>query len=221
MLSLSFLRAWAADPLQVGAIAPSSGALAAAITARLTPESAPVVELGAGTGVLTRSIIDRGIPEDQLALVECNGDFARKLEHQFPKARVVMKDARELSRGDILGGERAGAVVSGIPLLLLPRSKVLAILEAAFGCLRPDGALYQFTYGFRAPVDRITLDRLGLQSRRIGGTLVNLPPAAVYEIKRRISRTAIVHPAWSAMELETGRGALRTQGSSDSLARHG
>ena len=221
MLSLSFLRAWAADPMQVGAIAPSSGALAAAITAQLTPESAPVIELGAGTGVLTRSIIERGIPEDKLALVECNGDFARNLERRFPKARVVMKDAGNLDRRDIFGGERAGAVVSGIPLLLLPRSKVVAILEAAFGCLRPDGALYQFTYGFRAPVDRITLDRLGLQSRRIGGTLANLPPAAVYEIRRRISRTAILHPAWSALERETGRGALRTQSSSDSFASRG
>lgn len=222
MLSFSFLRAWVADPLEVGAIAPSSRALAAAITAELTPECAPVIELGSGTGVLTRSIIARGIPEDRLALVECNERFARSLERQFPKARVIVKDACMLSQGDLSNGERAGAVVSGIPLLLLPRPKVMAILEAAFGCLRPDGAFYQFTYGFRAPVGRATLDRLGVESRRIGGTLVNLPPAAVYQIRRKTARSTIRHPAWTAVDLDSTHGGLGAQHGSDSpFARGG
>lgn len=221
MLSLSFLRAWAADPLQVGAIAPSSGALAAAITAELTPGCAPVIELGAGTGVLTRSIIDRGVPEDQLVLVECNDHFALTLARQFPRAQIIVKDAGELRPQDIGLGERAGAVVSGIPLLLLPQHKVRAILESAFRCLRPDGAVYQFTYGFRAPVERGTLERLGLQSQRIGGTLANLPPAAVYQIRRKVARVQALHSAWSALERDTSRPALQAGSGASSMASRG
>jgi phospholipid N-methyltransferase len=79
----------------------------------------------------------------------------------------------------------AGAVISGLPLLLMPPSKVLAILDAAFWHLRADGVLYQFTYGPRSPVSRAILDPLGLKATRAGMTLANVPPAMVYRICRR------------------------------------
>ncbi|MDR8269479.1 phospholipid methyltransferase, partial [Acinetobacter baumannii] len=53
--------------------------------------------------------------------------------------------------------------------------------------LRVDGRFYQFTYGPHCPVPRRVLARLGLQARRIGFTLANLPPASVFRIERRIS----------------------------------
>ena len=81
MTALSFFLAWLANPRRIGAIAPSSAALANAITADLTPASAPVIELGPGTGVFTRSIIARGVPEHRLALIEYAADFVDKLRH--------------------------------------------------------------------------------------------------------------------------------------------
>jgi phospholipid N-methyltransferase len=192
IFSLQFLRAWLADPMRMGAIAPSSDALASAITAKITPDSAPVIELGSGTGALTRSIIARGIPEERLVLVEQHHDFARNLMRVFPKARVIAKDASQLQRGEVLDGVRAGAVVSGVPLLLLPPSEVIAILRASFRCLRLDGAFYQFTYGLRAPVSDSILGQLDLQTSRIGGTFANLPPAVIYEFKRRDSPSRAV-----------------------------
>ena len=86
-------------------------------------------------------------------------------------------------------GEHVGAVVSGIPLLLMPAQGLISLLEGAFDRLRPDGAFYQFTYGRDAPIPRAILDGLALKATRIGGTLANLPPAAVYRIRRRPSRT--------------------------------
>jgi phospholipid N-methyltransferase len=189
MSTLSFFLAWLANPRRVGAIVPSSAALADAITADLTPASAPVIELGPGTGVFTRSIIARGIPEHRLALIEYDADFVGRLQRDFPRAYVHRMDATRLQRAELFDGERAGAVVSGIPLLLLPAKSVIALLEGAFEQLRPDGGLYQFTYGRDAPISRPVLDRLGLKATRIGGTLANLPPAAVYRIRRQPSRT--------------------------------
>jgi len=188
--ALSFFLAWLANPLRVGAVSPSSPALADAITAEITPACAPIIELGPGTGVFTRSLLARGIPEDRLALIEYSADFARKLQCRFPRARVLRMDATHLKDIELFEGERAGAVVSGLPLLLMPPKKVIAILEGAFERLRPDGALYQFTYGPESPVSRAILDRLGLKAARVGRALANVPPATVYRIRRRQPRPA-------------------------------
>ena len=190
MTTLSFFLAWLADPLRVGAVSPSSSALADAITAEITPRCAPVIELGPGTGVFTQSLIRRGIPEDRLALIERGGAFARRLRNNFPRARVLHMDAARLAEVELFDGERAGAVVSGLPLLLIPPRKVMALLAAAFEQLRPDAAFYQFTYGLEPPVPRRTLDRLGLEIIRAGGTFANVPPATVYRIQRRRAHAA-------------------------------
>jgi phospholipid N-methyltransferase len=193
--SLSFFLHWLSDPLQVGAVAPSSPALAAAITAEIAPESAPVIELGPGSGAVTRALLERGIPQHRLALIEQSPRFASALEERFPDARVLCVDAAILASIDVFKGERAGAVVSGLPLLLMSPKKVGAILANAFWRLRPGGAFYQFTYGSRSPVPRPILERLGLTATLIGRTLANIPPAAVYRIQQR---SAAHHPAFQA-----------------------
>src|SRR5450759_750969 len=183
--ALSFFLVWLANPLRVGALAPSSPALADAITADITPESAPVIELGPGSGVFTRSLIARGIAADRLALIEQDAIFADRLRLLFPDALVLEMDAARLSDVKLFAGERAGTVVSGLPLLLMPPKKVIAILEGAFEHLRPGGVFYQFTYGLRSPVSRAILDRIGLVATRVGATVANVPPALVYRIGRR------------------------------------
>ncbi len=193
MTDLSFFLAWLANPIRIGAISPSSAALARAITAEITPACAPIIELGPGTGVFTRSLIARGIPEDRLVLIEHGADFARRLQRTYPGALVLRMDATRLKEIELFDGERAGAVVSGLPLLLMPPKKVIAVLEGAFDRLRPEGALYQFTYGPDSPVSRSILDRLGLEAVRSGGTLANVPPAFVYCIRRHTSLSITSH----------------------------
>jgi phospholipid N-methyltransferase len=183
--ALSFFLAWLAHPRRVGSLVPSSLALAQAVTADLSFASAPVIELGPGTGALTRSILARGVPEHKLALIECNSAFIPKLRQDYPRASVHRIDATRLHRVELFGGEPAGAVVSGLPLRLMSEDGVSLLLAQAFARLRPDGAFYQFTYGREAPVARPTLDHLGLHAARIGGTIANFPPAIVYRIKRR------------------------------------
>lgn len=179
-----FFSAWLRQPHRVAAIAPSSAALASAITAEITPACAPVIELGPGTGVFTRALLARGISETDLALIEYGAEFARILRHRFPAARVVTMDAARLTETPLFGAKRAGAVVSGLPLLAMPARKVTAVLEGAFGHLRAEGAFYQFTYGLGCPVPRRILEPMGLKAVRTGGALINMPPASVYCIRR-------------------------------------
>lgn len=168
----------------MGAIAPSWPALARLITADITHESLPVLELGAGTGVFTRQLLARGIPECDLTLVESGEGFARRLRHEFPMARVLEVDAAALDVSHRPPGGAFGAVVSGLPLRTMSHVTRTAVLEGILRILRPGGALVQFTYGFRCPVPQPILDELGLSATRIGFTLANLPPAAVYRIGR-------------------------------------
>jgi phosphatidylethanolamine/phosphatidyl-N-methylethanolamine N-methyltransferase len=182
---LPFFLSWLANPLRVAAIIPSSRSLADVITVEISPATSPVIELGPGTGVFTRALLERGVPERQLALIEYGSDFARVLQFRFPQATVVSMDAAGLPSVRLFGGAPAGAVVSGLPLLTMPPRKIIAVLSGAFGHLRAGGAFYQFTYSPRCPVPRPILDRLGLRAKRIGGAFANVPPAAVYKLTRR------------------------------------
>ncbi|MGF1624734.1 MAG: class I SAM-dependent methyltransferase [Alphaproteobacteria bacterium] len=160
------------------------------MTAEITAESAPIMELGAGTGVFTQALIDCGVPEDRLILVESHPEMAHLLRRRFPQAQVVEIDAARTDTLSLAAHGPVGAVLSGLPLLSMPARKVIAIVDRAFGHIRPTGAFYQFTYGFRCPISRLILDRLDLRAVKIGGTLANVPPAAVYRVNRRSPRIA-------------------------------
>lgn len=194
--ALGFFQAWLKSPLRVAAIAPSGRALASLITFEISGDTGPVIELGPGTGSFTRTLITRGVREEDLALIEFGSEFATALHFRYPKARTLCMDAARLRTVDLFDGRRAGAVVSGLPLLSMPPRKVIAILIGAFRKMKADGAFYQFTYGPRCPVPRRLLDRLGLNVERIGGTLANLPPASVY----RFSRSAPENDLWWVRE---------------------
>lgn len=183
-----FFRAWLGDPLRVAAIVPSSRALAQAITAEISADTGPVIELGPGTGSFTRALLSRGVAEEDLALIEFGSEFATALQLRYPRARTIWMDAARLHAVQLFGGRPAGAVVSGLPVLSMPARKVIGILEGSFAKMRPGGAFYQFTYGPTCPVPRALLDRLGLKAMRIGGTLANVPPASVYRIRQRQPR---------------------------------
>ena len=182
---MTFARAWVAEPRRTGAILPSGTALSKLITSEITQDIGPVLELGPGTGVFTQALLERGVKQDDLTLVESAPTFARLLQLRFPRARVLPMDARKLADEGIYDGQPLGAVVSGLPLLSLPKGSAEAILAGAFAYMRPSASLYQFTYGLLCPVPRSILDRLGLQARRVGWIFRNLPPASVYRIHRR------------------------------------
>ena len=178
-----FLRSWLDDPFSVGAVAPSGRSLARMMTRELGAGHR-VLELGPGTGTVTRAILSRGVAETDLILLErCQG-FAELLENRFPAARILRGDATARQAGLAEFAGSIDYIVSGLPLVLFSREQKHRLLRQACRLLKEDGALFQFTYGGRCPVDRRQLERHGLEARCIGFIALNVPPAFVYRIAR-------------------------------------
>jgi phosphatidylethanolamine/phosphatidyl-N-methylethanolamine N-methyltransferase len=174
-----FLRRWLRNPMRIGAIAPSGRALADAM-ARLVPldDDSPVVELGGGTGVITAALLRAGVAPGRLVVIERDGLLHRHLSERFPHVRVVLGDAAHLAETlRPLGISGVGAVVSGLPLLSMPRPIQDQIVRSAFALLTPGGPFIQFTYGPFSPVGRQRLGVTGSVARRIAA---NFPPASVW-----------------------------------------
>lgn len=180
-----FLREWIRNPRSVASVAPSGRALASLITQEISSATGPVIELGPGTGVITHALIERGVPEQDLTLVEYGSDFARLLQMRFPQARVLWMDAAALNRHVLFQEASIGAVVCGLGILNMEQRKVAEILRGAFRFLRPDGAFFLYTYGGRCSVPDTLLEELDLEAILIGRTVRNIPPASVYRLARR------------------------------------
>ena len=94
---LRFLKGLAARPRMTGAIAPSGPALAKAMASHVDPdEDLPVIELGPGTGVVTKALIERGVAPERIIAIEYSPDFCRLLAERFPGITVIRGDAYDL-----------------------------------------------------------------------------------------------------------------------------
>ena len=147
-----------------------------------------VVELGAGTGAITRALLRYRVRPENLLVLELNPDLCRDLHTDFPEAKVVCGDARELPKllASTPGFEDSmtDAVVSSLGFLSMPPQLIEQIIAASFRCLPPGGIFVQYTYGPKFPVRSTMLRRMGLRAERVDFTLLNLPPASVYVLRR-------------------------------------
>jgi len=183
---LDFFRLWLRQPLKVGAVVPSGRALAKAMAACIDA-GAPgaVVELGGGTGAVTRAILAAGVVPADLIVVERVAALCRVIAARFPGVRVLYADARDL---DALlreaGVAHVKAVVSGLPLLSMEREACRRILAASFAVLGEAGLFVQFTYGPASPISHETRAALGIVGERAHWVVSNLPPATVWRYRR-------------------------------------
>jgi phosphatidylethanolamine/phosphatidyl-N-methylethanolamine N-methyltransferase len=183
--TLSFFLKYLKNPSTVGAVVPSSRHLAALMTSEIRPDGGPILELGAGDGIFTAALLDRGLAPEDVVAVELDPVFADRLTRRFPRVTVINAPAERALRETGVGHVDYGAVVSGLPLLNFPWGLRQRLLLLIFRKLRPGGALYQFTYGVGAPVPKSILRNLGLEEQFLGRVYRNIPPAAVFKITRR------------------------------------
>jgi phosphatidylethanolamine/phosphatidyl-N-methylethanolamine N-methyltransferase len=179
-----FLRSWIEKPLHMGAVMPSGRVLARTMAQYVDIKSTgPVVELGPGTGAITNALIEHGVDQKRLVLVEYNPCFCALLRDRYPQARVVQGDAYALRES--LGGALdapASAVVSGLPLVTKPMLMRLKLIRDAFVALAPGAPFVQFTYSVAPPIPKSLPGVSTEASERIW---MNLPPARVWVYRKR------------------------------------
>lgn len=180
MLGISrHLRAWLRSPFSVGALVPSSRFLAAAMVGQIDVATPGIiVELGAGTGVVTQALMDIGIAPERLLILERDARLHRLLRKHFSHLNVVCADAARLD--EILAGAPVAAIVSSLPLLSLPRALQTAIEQRMAEAIGRHGRIIQFTYGPQSPLSEQTRHRYGLAGKRVKTVLANIPPAHVW-----------------------------------------
>ena len=178
-----FLRTWIEKPLHVGAVMPSGRLLARTMAQYVDANSSgAVVELGPGTGAITAALIERGVDQKRLVLVEYNPGFCALLRDRYPQAKVVQGDAFTLrdSLRNVLGAP-ASAVVSGLPLVTKPMLTRLKLIRDAFLALAPGAPFVQFTYSVAPPIPKSLPGVSTEASERIW---MNLPPARVWVYRK-------------------------------------
>jgi phosphatidylethanolamine/phosphatidyl-N-methylethanolamine N-methyltransferase len=178
-----FLRSWIEKPLHVGAVMPSGRVLARTMAQYVDIKSSgPVVELGPGTGAITSALIEHGVEQKRLVLVEYNPGFCALLRDRYPHAKVVQGDAYKLrdSLWDVLNIP-ASAVVSGLPLVTKPMLTRLRLIRDAFLALAPGAPFVQFTYSVVPPIPKSLPGVSTEASERIW---MNLPPARVWVYRK-------------------------------------
>ena len=174
-----FFRAWMDRPMQMGAIAPSGQALAAAVAGQIDETvDGLVIELGPGTGAVTDALIQHGITQERLVLIEFNDYFCDLMRERYPAARIIHGDAYHLARClEGLGLPLASAVVSGLPLYSKPVKERISLLREAFGYMERGAPFIQFTYAVTSPIPRSTP---GVISNGSAPVWLNLPPARIW-----------------------------------------
>jgi len=182
--NLQFLQAFLKNPLKVGAIAPSSPELAAEMLEGIQPNDENIVlELGVGTGAITKYLA-QVIPNGNSYLgIELDGDLVRTLNRRFPELNIVCgnaSDAYSIHARSGLGKVRF--VVCCLPFVSLPKEvadSVLAEIERFMdeGCVF---RIIQNAHGYYLPPARklreYLKDRYG-RSQRSPLVMKNLPPA--------------------------------------------
>lgn len=196
------LSGYLRDPKSVGAVGPSSKALAAALSEPFQRCTRParVLEVGAGTGAITRHLGSLLASEDELDVCEVRADFARILERdvlsgadflpaiESGRVRLLHLPIQELAQEN-----HYDFVISGLPLTAFALRDVRDVFRVIRRCLRPGGIFSYFEYvGLRRTSRLLSLGKRRRHKRMVSAylskrikrhqfdrrtVLGNLPPA--------------------------------------------
>ncbi|BDM69335.1 phospholipid methyltransferase [Streptomyces nigrescens] len=194
----------------VGSIAPSSKPLANLLADPVlerAPRISNVLEVGAGTGSVTRALLPRLPQGSRLDIVEANAHFAahlRRLVHghqNFPDKQEQIR-VHNVFVEQLSTDRRYDVIVSGLPFSNFSLWQVEEIMGRYLELLRPGGTLTYFSYCGSRWVRTLLTSRS--EARRqldvklllnqyhnqyaIGCWTVwgNLPPAKVWQLRRPI-----------------------------------
>jgi len=189
--AIAFLRNFIRQPGTIGAIAPSSHALAEMMTQSVDWNSTKTaIEYGPGTGVFTERIAKSVRPGTKFFAIEQSPDLAERTRTRVPSVTVYQDSVAnvvEICRRESV--EQVDAVLCGLPWASFPESLQQECFDAMLQVLRPGGTFATFAYwqGLLLPAGlrfRARLKRTFAEVKHSPTVFMNLPPAFVYRCKR-------------------------------------
>lgn len=178
-----FFGLWLQKPMRIAAVNPSGRRFADALAECVELDRpGTVLELGAGTGSLTRGMMRAGCPPDRIIAVEREPRLAAVLRNEFPRIRVIEGDATRIDQYFAGRGERLAAVVSSLPIKWFPLEAQRAIVKPCLELLGPGGRFLQMTNAFSSP---LPMERLGIAGHEVCRVWLNLLPAQIWAYSQK------------------------------------
>ncbi|WP_114970316.1 class I SAM-dependent methyltransferase [Rhodoferax ferrireducens] len=168
------------NPRTTGALAPSSARLAREL-ACLAAGSDHVLELGAGTGVVTQAL-SKVVNEEKIQVVEVQIKLAATLKKRYPNMKVLQSTAHHALDNYRQCG--SVAVVSSLPFRSLPPAMKHLTVQSLLGFLKssPGSQLIQYTYGLGAPFSAPS----GFKWQQVKWVFANIPPACIWVLTKTV-----------------------------------
>lgn len=181
---LRFFKTWMDSPKAIGNILPTGQQVARRMASVIDIDSGlPVLELGPGTGPITRAILKRGVKPQALYSVEYTASLIPPLKAAHPEVNFIQGDAFDLET--TLGEHRDlvfDCVVSSLPLLNFPKSARQRLILDLLERIPAGRPVVQFSYGAVSPVPVDRKARFRIES--LDWVVRNLPPARVWVYRK-------------------------------------
>ena len=176
---IRFFKGWIDGPKAVGAILPTSSITARRMASVIdTGSGLPVLELGPGTGVITKAILKQGVKPADLYSIEYSQDFVDHLNTIFPGVNIIQGDAFDLDSA--LGekkDQKFDCIISAVPMLNFPMDKRIQLVESLLSRIPHGRPLMQITYG---PLPPVPAGRGNYTVQHYDFVVRNVPPAQLW-----------------------------------------
>lgn len=186
-----FIREFVLNPGHVGAIAPSTRALAGCMVDWIEwDQVGSAVEYGPGTGVFTEQILRCKRPDAEFFAVELNSQFATSLTERFPETTILQDSVANIEAlCEQQGVTELDAIVCGLPWAVFSDQDQIAYLDAMMRVLKPGAYFSTFAYlqGMVLPSAHRFRKRLRSYFSEVQACPTvwsNVPPAFVYRCRR-------------------------------------
>ena len=176
-------------PKITGSQLPSGYYLSKAMIDGVNPQTAGgIIELGPGTGPVTRQLIAAGFPEDRICSIELSEEFVDKLQEKYPRMKIIKGSAFDVEEWQSqIPFKEVQAVISSLPLMLFPPEQNFALIESVlFSKKLNANKMIQFSYFGRNPLRNQPNTADYIQIEKINFIWRNLYPATVWRYSRHV-----------------------------------
>ncbi|SEC34215.1 Phospholipid N-methyltransferase [Tenacibaculum sp. MAR_2009_124] len=183
--TISFFKEAVKNYKTSGTLVPSSRFLANKMLSNINfSESQVIIELGPGNGAITKNILEKLNPEALLICFEINNVFYEELKEIEHPQLIILKESAEniIIEIEKLGFKKVDAIVSSLPLTIIPKHISSKILNNSHSSLKKNGIFIQYQYSLSY---LMKLKKVFGKNITLDFETLNFPPAFIYKCVKK------------------------------------